>query len=160
MLIEELKGEIELDRALVPEYQLVDGLLAKRNNSILEINRLRRRLHQVAHRHETPDLAADERTRLEDSQVALQARLHSLQEEVLSGGNSVKERKAQIDQRFNPRWGKLFKCGDINSRFGQQVKDFACIYTSAVSNFIAYPDSMYFRSTREIMPHEMGMDSF
>jgi hypothetical protein len=160
MLIEELKSEIELDRSLVPEYQHVDGLLAKRNNSILEINRLRRRLHQVAHRHETVDLPADERTRLEETQVALQARLRALQEEVLAGGNSVKERKAQIDQRFNPRWGKLFKCGDINSRFGQQVKDFACIYTSAVSNFLAYPDSMYFRSTREIMPHEMGMDSF
>jgi len=38
------------------------------------------------------------------------------------------------------------------------VKDFACIYTSAVSNFLAYPGDMYFRSTREIMPHEMGLD--
>ena len=160
MLIEELKNEIELDRAQAPEFQAIDGLLAKRNNTILEINRVRRRLQQVAHRQDAVDQSPEDRARLIEQDAALQARLQVLQAEVLATGNSVKERKANIDKRFNKNWGKLFKCGDINSRFGQQVKDFACIYTSAVSNFQAYPDSMYFRSTREIMPHEMGMDSF
>jgi phosphoglycolate phosphatase-like HAD superfamily hydrolase len=160
MLVEELKSEIELDRALAPDYHTIDSLLAKRNNTILEMNRVRRRLQQVAHRREVNALEPEDRMRLNEQEAALQTRLHALQEEMQSAGNSLKEGKAHIDRRFNARWGKLFKCGDINSRFGQQVKDFACIYTSAASNFLAYPDNMYFRSTREIMPHEMGMDLF
>jgi seryl-tRNA synthetase len=157
MLIEELRNEIELDRALAPAYALVEGLLAKRNNTILEINRMRRRLQQHAQRAGTA-AAAEDRERLAEQGEALEARLQALQVELAAVNAEVKDRKAQIDRRYNPFWGKLFKCGDINSRFGQQVKDFACVYTSAVSNFAAYPDDMYFRSTREIMPHEIGMD--
>jgi HAD superfamily 5'-nucleotidase-like hydrolase len=160
MLIEELRSEIELDRSLAPEYQHVDGLLAKRNAIILEINRLRRRLQQHPHREGDPALTADDRTRLNEQAGTMAARLETLQAELAATNASVKERKARIDHRFNKHWGKLFKCGDINSRFGQQVKDFACVYTSTVSNFLAYPDDMYFRSTREIMPHEMGLESF
>jgi 5'-nucleotidase len=144
MLIEELHREIELDRSLLPEYQRVDALLAKRSNTILEINRLRRRLNQLAHRFEDGEPAGDERRQLDEQVETLQARLAAQQNELTE---------------VNRYWGKLFKCGDINSRFGQQVKDFACIYTSAVSNFGAYPEDMYFRSTREIMPHEMGLDT-
>jgi hypothetical protein len=160
MLIEELRNEIELDRALAPEYQIVDGLLAKRNAIILEINRLRRRLQQHPRREGDPGLTANDRARLAEQAGAMTARLELLQAEMAAINASVKERKAAIDRRFNKHWGKLFKCGDINSRFGQQVKDFACVYTSTVSNFLAYPDDMYFRSTREIMPHEMGIESF
>ena len=158
MLIEELRREIELDRALVPEYQHVDGLLTRRNNIILEINRLRRRLQQQANRRGDPGMAPEDLGRLAEQTESLHARVQALQTEMAHINAEVKERKVQIDRRFNKHWGKLFKCGDINSRFGQQVKDFACIYTSAVSNFLAYPDDMYFRSTREIMPHEMGLD--
>ena len=71
---------------------------------------------------------------------------------------ALRTQREAIERRFNKHWGKLFKCGEINSRFGHQVKDFACIYTSAVRNFLAYPESMYFRSPREIMPHETGLD--
>ena len=158
MLIEELRREIELDRALLPDYQQVDASLAKRNNVILEINRLRRRQQQQAHRREDASVPAEERGHLTEQAEGVQARLEALQAELAAVNQQVKDRKAQIDHRFNKHWGKLFKCGDINSRFGQQVKDFACIYTSAVSNFLAYPGDMYFRSTREIMPHEMGLD--
>jgi hypothetical protein len=91
---------------------------------------------------------------------SLQAEAQALQDGVQAAGNAIRIHKAQLEARYNPHWGKLFKCGDINSRFGQQVKDFACIYTSAVSNFLAYPDSTYFRSTREVMPHEMEKNGF
>jgi hypothetical protein len=159
MLIEELHREIELDRSLMPEYQRVDALLAKRSNTILEINRLRRRLNQLAHRRQDTSIAPEERRPLMDQVEALQSRLEAQQGELAVINSAVKESKARIDEQFNKHWGKLFKCGDINSRCGPQVKDCACIYTSAGSNFGAYPEDMYFRSTREIMPHEMGLDT-
>jgi hypothetical protein len=48
----------------------------------------------------------------------------------------------------------LFKEGNENSRFGEQVEQYACIYTSRVSNFLNYSPVQYFRSPRDLMPHE------
>ncbi len=88
----------------------------------------------------------------------MQERLGWLEDESARHARDIRALRERIDAPFNPHWGKLFKCGEINSRFGHQVKDFACVYTSAVRNFLAYPESVYFRSPREIMPHEMGLD--
>ena len=55
---------------------------------------------------------------------------------------------------FNPYWGMVFKEDRENSRFGEQVVDYACIYTSRVSNFLHYSSYQYFRSHRDLMPHE------
>jgi HAD superfamily 5'-nucleotidase-like hydrolase len=59
-----------------------------------------------------------------------------------------------IEHTFNPFWGPLLKEGTENSRLGQQVEDFACLYTSRVSNFLAYSPFQYFRSPRDHLPHE------
>jgi hypothetical protein len=34
------------------------------------------------------------------------------------------------------------------------VEDYACVYTSRVSNFLSYSPMQYFRSPRASMPHE------
>jgi HAD superfamily 5'-nucleotidase-like hydrolase len=158
MLIEELRREIELDRALLPRAREIDALLARRTNLALEMNRLRRRAQHLAHRDDTGEIADADRSRALDLAQALDKRVQALQTEVIETLAAVKERKAELERHYNVHWGKLFKCGDINSRFGHQVKDFACLYTSAVSNFLAYPESMYFRSMRDLMPHEMSLD--
>lgn len=59
-----------------------------------------------------------------------------------------------IEHTFNPFWGPLFKEGSENSRFGEQVEDYACLYTSRVSNFLAYSPFQLFRSPRDHLPHE------
>jgi hypothetical protein len=159
MIVEELKNEIDLERSLAGEYQVIDQMVARRNATILEGNRLRRRLQQIVHRSADPGLPDEDRARLQEQSQVLDTRLRAQEDDVAALGVSVKERKALVERRFNKHWGKLFKCGEINRRFGHQVKDFACIYTSSVSNFLAYPDSMYFRSSREIMPHEMGLEA-
>jgi len=161
MLVEELKSEIEVDRALAGEYQAVDRMLSRRSQIVLEAGRLRRRMQQLAHRRVAGEgiLAPADLTHLQQQELADALRIQALEAEVEAVTKAIKERRRTLDGRFNPYWGKLFKCGEINSRFGQQVRAFACLYTSAVSNFVAYPESMYFRSSREIMPHEMGLET-
>lgn len=61
---------------------------------------------------------------------------------------------AEIDAGYNPYWGSVFKEAGENSRFGHQVEQYACLYTSRVSNFLAYSPAQYFRSPRHWMPHE------
>ncbi|HEU4413071.1 MAG TPA: HAD-IG family 5'-nucleotidase [Polyangiaceae bacterium] len=60
-----------------------------------------------------------------------------------------------IDRRHHPFWGALLKEGYETSSFGHQVEEYACVYTSKVSNFLAYSPRHEFRSPRERMAHEL-----
>jgi 5'-nucleotidase len=62
----------------------------------------------------------------------------------------------RCDARFHPFWGSLLKEGNEQSSFGAQVEEYACLYTSRVSNFFAYSPQQYFRSPRDVMAHEIG----
>jgi HAD superfamily 5'-nucleotidase-like hydrolase len=62
----------------------------------------------------------------------------------------------RIDQRFQPFWGSLLKEENEQSSFGAQVEEYACLYTSRVSNFLFYSPQQYFRGPRDEMAHEMG----
>ena len=39
-------------------------------------------------------------------------------------------------ESFHPLWGQLFKAGHQNSRWAQQVQDYACLYTSHATNLM------------------------
>jgi 5'-nucleotidase len=62
----------------------------------------------------------------------------------------------RIDLRFHPYWGSLLKEGSEQSSFGAQVEEYACLYTSRVSNFLSYSPQQFFRSPRDVMAHEIG----
>jgi HAD superfamily 5'-nucleotidase-like hydrolase len=62
----------------------------------------------------------------------------------------------RTDFRFHPYWGSLLKEGNEQSSFGAQVEEYACLYTSRVSNFLLYSPQQHFRSPRDVMAHEIG----
>ena len=64
--------------------------------------------------------------------------------------------ETKVSQSFNANWGMVFKEIGENSRFGEQVVTYACIYTSRVSNFLGYSTYQYFRGPSDLMPHERG----
>jgi 5'-nucleotidase len=64
------------------------------------------------------------------------------------------ELEARFESGANAYWGLVFKEGNENSRFGEQVEDYADLYTSRVSNFLYYSPMQFFRSPRASMPHE------
>ncbi|MGE5047518.1 MAG: 5'-nucleotidase domain-containing protein, partial [Deltaproteobacteria bacterium] len=68
---------------------------------------------------------------------------------------------SNLESRFesgaNTYWGLVFKEGNENSRFGEQVEDYADLYTSRVSNFLYYSPMQMFRSPRASMPHERAL---
>ncbi len=59
-----------------------------------------------------------------------------------------------LQGEFNAWWGLIFKMNNKNSLFGEQVTDYACLYTSRVANFVNYSPMHYFRAPRQPMPHE------
>jgi 5'-nucleotidase len=56
---------------------------------------------------------------------------------------------------IHPIWGELMKVGLERSRFADQVAEYACIYTSRLSNLRFYSPFKRFTSTHDLMPHEL-----
>jgi HAD superfamily 5'-nucleotidase-like hydrolase len=86
---------------------------------------------------------------------ALDERIASLRDERESLLLSIIDQEERIEAQFHPCWGMVFKTGNKNSVFGEQVEDYACLYTSKVANFVNYSPFHYFRAPRLPMPHEM-----
>jgi HAD superfamily 5'-nucleotidase-like hydrolase len=78
----------------------------------------------------------------------IRARLHRVEEE-------LEDLEAKVDRAFHPFWGSLFKTGHEVSSFGDQVEQYACLYTERVSNLLHYSPVHYFRGPRDRMPHEL-----
>lgn len=62
----------------------------------------------------------------------------------------------EVEVRFNPYWGRIFRERHEPSLFGAQVQSYADIYTSQVDNFLFYSPDQHFRAPRDRMPHEPG----
>lgn len=60
----------------------------------------------------------------------------------------------QLRAVLNPHWESLFREGRAASRFGRQIMEFSCIYTSRVSNLLSYPADKFFARPVEVLPHE------
>ena len=90
-----------------------------------------------------------ERGRVKRSLERVRGRLRQVEAEL-----GMLERR--VDARFHPFWGSLLKEGNEQSSFGAQVEEYACLYTSRVSNFLAYSPQQHFRSPRDVMAHEIG----
>lgn len=86
--------------------------------------------------------------RLEDSLIGLDHRASSL-------AGEIRALRRKIESTYNPYWGSVFREGNVVTRFGDQLRDFACLYTSRVSNFLRYPWNYFFQSPFTIMPHDL-----
>ncbi|MCA9540966.1 MAG: HAD-IG family 5'-nucleotidase [Myxococcales bacterium] len=107
------------------------------------------RMQQLLGRLTGPESRVIDRAR-ESARVELEAK-RGLQRRVLA---ELETLEADVDRRFNPYWGRIFREGNERSQLGAQVQGYACIYTSRVSNFLAYSPNQVFRAPREVMPHE------
>jgi HAD superfamily 5'-nucleotidase-like hydrolase len=154
MVIQELEEEIhqiEKHRSALTRMATLERQVDRLDAEILFQQRLTHSLQTDSndnHRrggHATLDAAHREaRVRLDELRAAMRA-----------SGDELSQLEREVDRAFNPYWGQIFREGTENSRFGDQVEEYACVYTSRVSNFLAYSPVRYFRSPRDHMPHEL-----
>lgn len=64
----------------------------------------------------------------------------------------------EIEDKFHKKWGRLFKEHHELSRFGAQVRQYACIYTDHIRNFLHYGANHLFIAHKELMTHEFELD--
>jgi hypothetical protein len=100
----------------------------------------------------TPAELEAERARVKRAVERVRGRLRQVDAEL-----TTLERKT--DDTFHPFWGSLLKEGNEQSSFGAQVEEYACVYTSKVSNLLHYSPQQFFRSPRDVMAHEIEIDA-
>jgi 5'-nucleotidase len=106
-------------------------------------------------RAELPPLAPDLVARLDEVRHQIKASLDRLRDRARVMAEEVEGLEDTTEQAFNPHWGSILREGNENSRFGEQVGDYADLYTSRVSNFLSYSPLRYFRAPRRAMPHDL-----
>lgn len=141
MIVPELEMEISSALKIRKTYNQLVSLSAQRE----EVERERTSLERYTSPADgSTSPATDVSARMEELDQCLQ----NLSEE-------IDNLESVCQSSFNSRWGSLFREGKQISRFGHQVRDFACIYMHKVGNSINYPADHYFQSNVDFMPHEL-----
>jgi HAD superfamily 5'-nucleotidase-like hydrolase len=154
MVVEELERELawlERNQEVLAELARLEAVRVRVDD---EIALHRSALNVLDRRLEREPLDAEERARAEGDRRHQKAEMEILRKASRDAQERVRALERGIEDGFNRFWGLTFKEGNENSRFGEQIEVYACIYTSRVSNFVFYSPMQYFRSPRAAMPHE------
>ncbi len=155
MVVQELEREISVSDRL--ENQIGDMELLDRRNRHLEseIDYQSLRLKKIQRYLDEPATQADLRVRLEEERKSQRESVDLLRTRAHLMVQEVDSLESRLDRLYNAHWGSCIREGNEQSRFGQQVSDYADLYTSRVSNFAPYSPLRYFRAPRRPMPHEL-----
>ena len=154
MIVQEIEDEIAwLDsrRREIDRLAELEQLQARLDD---EIGPRKARLNQIEKALEKGHPGPVEAAALEAEFKRVKAELDRLRRAMRESVELARTFEELIDSGFNPYWGLHFKEANENSRFGEQVEQYACLYTSRVSNFVFYSPLHVFRSPRDLMPHE------
>jgi 5'-nucleotidase len=155
MIIQELEVEVLAHDSCHEDFARGVDLETSRDRLEDELRFYQGRFKALSRRAESQQRGSNgteetERTRIKRAIDRVRGRLRMVDAEL-----RVIERR--VDERFHPFWGSLLKEENEQSCFGSQVEDYACLYTSKVSNFLLYSPQQYFRSPRDEMAHEMAV---
>lgn len=162
MIVQEMETELRQVREMQGELgqiEEIDREIERLNEELSFDQGLAYRIDELLDQFEAddgdaPSIEDDEvdqfervRRKLDRSQREMRRRRHDLIER-------LRETEKSFEANFNPFWGLLFRLENETTIFGEQVEDYACLYTSKVSNFLNYSPMHYFRAPRQPMPHE------
>ncbi len=156
MVLQELELENRVSERLDEDENDLSLLDRRRRNLESEIDyqvTMLKRLHKLVDTHSESDPRLAKR--LEQAKVAAKETLDRLRRRLDFIEEECNALEDSIELAYNPNWGPMFREGNENSRFGQQVSDYADLYTSRASNFLSYSPMRYFRAPRKKMPHEL-----
>ncbi|HSK05284.1 MAG TPA: 5'-nucleotidase domain-containing protein, partial [Kofleriaceae bacterium] len=152
---QELERDIAVSDRLSAQIHDLELLDRRHRNLESEIDYQTLRLKKIQRLLDDPATSPPLHARLEEERKSLRASVESLRARAQLMDAEVESLEARIDRAYNSHWGSCLREGNENSRFGEQVNDYADLYTSRVSNFGPYSPLRYFRAPRRPMPHEI-----
>jgi HAD superfamily 5'-nucleotidase-like hydrolase len=154
MVLQELEREIAVSDRLEAQIHDLELLDRRHRNLESEIDYQTLRMKKIQRLLEDP-AHASMHDRLEEERRMSRSTVDSLRDRADLMDAEVDSLEQRLDRAYNPHWGSCLREGNENSRFGEQVNDYADLYTSRVSNFGPYSPLRYFRAPRRPMPHEI-----
>lgn len=157
MIVSELEEELAKTEALAPKIEKLEKLKKEKNTLDLKestglerINKLREfKIHNF-------DQLTKADLKVVDDEISRGLEyLGKISANLTDILVKINKLESSIDAAYNPMWGELFREGTENTRFADQIKDYACLYTSRVSNFSHYSPTKYYQSPKDMMPHEV-----
>jgi hypothetical protein len=155
MVLQELEREISVGERLEAQIQDLELLDRRHRNLESEIDYQTLRLKKIQRLFDDSTVPPAVHDRLDEERKTARDNIEALRERANLMDHEVDALEARIDRAYNPHWGSCLREGNENSRFGEQVNDYADLYTSRVSNFSPYSPLRYFRAPRRPMPHEV-----
>ena len=156
MIVQELEDEIRYTEGRAEEIVRlgeVELLIARLDD---ELNVRKGILNALDRRLDREDAGDRARVLLEEERRRTKSELERLRRALRTCTEITDVLERDIELGFNPYWGLMFKEGNENSRFGSQVEQYACLFTSRVSNFLYVSPMQHFRAQRDRMPHEQA----
>jgi|JI10StandDraft_1071094.scaffolds.fasta_scaffold62326_3 5'-nucleotidase len=155
LVVQEMEEAIALTHALMEDLRRISDLedaarrLDDTLNDRLTLKQSLERIEQLLGRLTGPE------SRVIESTLARAQQEWERERRVLNQTLAELETlEVAVDERFNAYWGRVFRERNERSLFGAQLQHYADIYTSRVSNFLAYSPGQMFRAPRDVMPHE------
>jgi 5'-nucleotidase len=155
MVLQELERECSVSERLEAQISDLDLLDRRHRNLESEIDYQTLRLKKIQRMLDDETTPSALRGRLEDARKLTRLSVDALRDRAGLMETEVDSLEVRIDRAYNSHWGSCLREGNENSRFGEQVNDYADLYTSRVSNFGPYSPLRYFRAPRRPMPHEI-----
>jgi HAD superfamily 5'-nucleotidase-like hydrolase len=156
MLVPELDREINVTTEHGKEFDRLGKLSSERHQAEIEKAVLARELRRLTLvLSETDGSDPTRRAEIAERIGEIPEQIAALDKRAIELQSEIDSVRVKIDRAYNPRWGSLFREGNESSRFGHQLKDFACLYMSRVSNFLHYPPDYYYQSPVGYMPHDI-----
>ena len=156
MVVQELEDEIRYTEARREEIARLSEIELLRARLDDAVNQRKALLAAVERRLDRSEGDEPARRALEEERAAAKRELEPLRRSLKRATAIAETLERDVEAGFNPYWGLLFKEGHENSRFGAQVEQYACLYTSRVSNLLHLSPTQFLRSPRELMPHELA----
>jgi HAD superfamily 5'-nucleotidase-like hydrolase len=161
IIVPELEFQVRAEKETRPYFQKLLKNSNRTKHVTMELHWHRSQLvdlHQFKI-SEADDLDIEDLDRIDARIMELDRYLESNHKELSRLISESKDLRRKISNTFNPYWGRLFKTGGQLSNFAEQIRDYACLYTSSVSNFNFYGAQARFESMVSPMPHEKNLYS-
>ena len=156
LVVEELNLEIPKHDEVRKFTKEINEKLDDREKLDEELQKIRSILAANKRQAHKASLKNDEKKvqSLDSASLKLTEKLNNKKDQLKQLEEYIKDLIDERDSKFHPLWGELMKVGLKRSRFANQVSNYACIYSSQVSNLRFYSPYKKFISFHERLPHE------
>lgn len=151
MIVQEMDAEIAVHDARTEDLLRLDALHDARE---LALDELRGHQVQLKGVEKAIEEAGRATASLGASRVALRKSIERVKARLAELEAEHDQVDSALDSAFHPYWGSAFSTGEELTVFGDQVEQYACLYTGRASNLVQYSTTHYFRGPRDRMPHE------